>query len=86
MNPNQTAQGILEYFATYLAKEIEILGKYPPSNKLEVIDPSEFSKGTFKDGGLTFHRHGENKPRITELTVRKIDLNRAIRQYKRTQR
>lgn len=76
-------EGVLLYMTTALTTQgIPIFGKYLPSQQHEVIDPSEFKRGSFGDSGNTFHYHGDKSPKFVDVAVRARDLRKAISDMK----
>lgn len=83
LNADQTPEGILNYMAIALTDKLPVFGKFPPSDKLELIDHKEFTRGSTLGGGSIVKRFGQQHPHITELTISKFELYRAIRSMKK---
>jgi hypothetical protein len=81
-NGETRVEAVLSWFAYCIAPKIPVYGKHPPSRLRELIDPKEFSRGGFVDGGNALRYHNESELRYIELEVRRADLERAIEQLK----
>ena len=76
---NGTPEGILDYLATRLIAEIPVFGKYPPSTKLEKIEPRVLKSGSVEGGATFLELSDQHRTRIIELTVRRSELRNAIK-------
>jgi hypothetical protein len=74
-----TPEGILDYLATGLTLEIPVFGRYPPSTKLERIEPRAVKAGSIEGGATFLELRDQHRTRIVDLTVRKADLRKAIK-------
>lgn len=80
---NTKEEGVLLYMTTALTTQnVPIYAKHPPSQRHEVIDPAEFSRGRFEDGGNVFCYHNDKLPKYVELAVQACDLKKAIARMK----
>lgn len=75
---DSTPEGILNYLATGLTIEIPVFGKYPPSTRLERIKTSDLKSGSIEGGATVLQLTDHHHTQITDLTVRKKDIRKAI--------
>ncbi len=80
---DSTPEGILDYIATGITLEIPVFGKYPPSTKLERVKDRELKSGSIEGGASILQLRDQHHSLITELTIRKSDLRKVIRQMKK---
>ncbi len=73
------SEHVLNEVATAIAQEVPIFGKQAPSTNLERLPERIFPQGGIVDGGRRFRRHGLQATVYADLTVRRVDVGRAIR-------
>ncbi|MDH3221955.1 MAG: hypothetical protein OEO19_20685, partial [Gammaproteobacteria bacterium] len=66
--------GIADYFAIFISQNADIYGKRPPSIILEKIDPNEWSKGSFVEGGKAFSYYQKDQSEYIDLVVKSNEL------------
>lgn len=77
-------EGVLLYMSNALTTQgVPVYGKHPPSQQHETIDPMEFNRGRFEDGGNVFCYHNDKSPKYVDLAVQAHDLKNAIAHMKR---
>lgn len=79
---DSSPDGILDYIATGLTLEVPVFGKFPPSTVLERIPSSMVKSGTIESGARVLQLRDHHRSQITDLTIRKVDLRKAIRRMK----
>lgn len=79
LSVNSTPEGILDYLGTGITLEIPVFGKYPPSTKLERVKRYELESGSIEGGASVLQLRDQRCSQITNLTIRKADLRKAIR-------
>lgn len=79
---DSSPDGILDYIATGLTLEVPVFGKFPPSTVLERVPSSMVKSGTIESGARILQLRDHHRSQITDLTIRKVDLHRAIRRMK----
>jgi len=79
---DSTPEGILDYIATGITLEVPVFGKYPPSTKLERVKDRELKSGSIEGGASILQLRDQHHSVITDLTIRKSDLRKVIRQMK----
>jgi hypothetical protein len=70
-------ESVLQYFAITIAKKAQILGKKPPSDKLEKLNKQEMDdRGCVRivDNNSAFWHYSKNRPEYVDLVVSKNDL------------
>ena len=62
---------------------VQIFGCRPPSTKIKPVLASELKgRGSFSDDGNSFTEYSEKKPKYEKLSIRKVDLNRYIKEHR----
>jgi hypothetical protein len=79
---NSTPEGILDYLGTGITLEIPVFGKYPPSTKFERVKLHELKSGSIEEGASVLQLRDQHRSQITDLTIRKADLRKAIHHMK----
>ncbi|MDP3650190.1 MAG: hypothetical protein Q8R67_00780 [Rhodoferax sp.] len=71
--------GVLLYMVSAMALQgLPLYGKHPPSTEYERIDPNEFGRGRFANGGGMFLYHGDKAPKYVDISVQNCDLKKTI--------
>lgn len=79
-------EGILDYIATGITLEIPVFGKYPPSAKLERVRDRELKSGSIERGASILQLRDQHSSQITDLTIRKSDLRKAISRMRESEK
>jgi hypothetical protein len=68
--------------ATHISQVVDIYGKHPLFTNYEKISKDNFSKGRINDEGKIFYYYtdGKEQPKYIELSIKKSDCKKAIRQ------
>jgi hypothetical protein len=79
MGPDRSRDGILNYAATYIAQDVRIWGRRPPSTRFEAIEPVQTRRGTFSDAGSVLRLQDPNHTVFTDLEIGRRDLRKVLR-------
>jgi len=77
LGTDTSADGILDYVATYFGMQVPIIGKRRPSTVDEVIDTAQTGKGSF-EGGATRFELNDGRTVFTDLRVKAKDVKLVV--------
>jgi hypothetical protein len=82
MGTGKSPEDVLDWVATYMAKDSKIWGKRPPSTKYELIDALQAKYANFTDGATVLRLRDESHSVFTDLMIARNDLRRVIAEFR----
>ena len=70
----------LNCMATAISDQIDVFGKHPPSDRMELIGRRRVDFGSFKNNGDSFHYHDNDQIAFVECSILRNDLDEATQE------